>query len=122
MAVSAYILIQTEVGKAAKVASEVGAVDGVVAADDVTGPYDVIAQAEAATVDDLGHARRQPHPDDRRHHPHPHLPGGEPVGSGAADEQGPDAEAHQEQAAEPVEQVQAAAQLRRGTSTGCRRR
>ena len=51
---SAYILIQTEVGKAAKVAIEVGAVDGVVAADDVTGPYDVIARAEAATVDDLG--------------------------------------------------------------------
>ena len=35
-------------------AQEVAAVDGVVAADDVTGPYDVIAQAEAATVDDLG--------------------------------------------------------------------
>jgi len=54
MSVSAYILIQTEVGKAAKVAQEVAAVDGVVAADDVTGPYDVIAKAEAATVDDLG--------------------------------------------------------------------
>ena len=54
MAVSAYILIQTEVGKAADVASEVRAIDGVVSADDVTGPYDVIARAEAGSVDDLG--------------------------------------------------------------------
>lgn len=54
MAVSAYILIQTEVGKAAQVAREVGAVEGIVSADDVTGPYDVIARAEAGTVDDLG--------------------------------------------------------------------
>ena len=54
MAVSAYILIQTEVGKAAQVATEVRTIDGVVAADDVTGPYDVIARAEATTMDDLG--------------------------------------------------------------------
>ncbi len=54
MAVSAYILIQTEVGKAAEVAAEVGGIDGVVAAEDVTGPYDVIARAESNTVDELG--------------------------------------------------------------------
>ena len=54
MAVTAYILIQTEVGKAADVASEVGAIDGVVTAEDVTGPYDVIARAEAESVDELG--------------------------------------------------------------------
>lgn len=54
MAVQAYILIQTEVGKAAKVAHAVAAITGVTAAEDVTGPYDVIVQAEAATVDDLG--------------------------------------------------------------------
>jgi DNA-binding Lrp family transcriptional regulator len=54
VAVSAYILIQTEVGKAAQVAAEVGAIAGVVAAEDVTGPYDVIARAAADTVDDLG--------------------------------------------------------------------
>src|SRR5579885_2471539 len=54
MAVSAYILIQTEVGKAAQVASEVGVIEGVVSAEDVTGPYDVIARAEANTVDELG--------------------------------------------------------------------
>jgi DNA-binding Lrp family transcriptional regulator len=54
MAVSAYILIQTEVGKAAQVAQEVDGIDGIVSAEDVTGPYDVIARAEAATVDELG--------------------------------------------------------------------
>lgn len=48
------MLIQTEVGKAAGVARQVGAIDGVVVADDVTGPYDVIARAEARTVDQLG--------------------------------------------------------------------
>jgi DNA-binding Lrp family transcriptional regulator len=54
LAVSAYVLIQTEVGKAAQVAAEVGRIDGVVSADDVTGPYDVIVRAEASSVDDLG--------------------------------------------------------------------
>lgn len=54
MAVSAYILIQTEVGKAAEVAGEVAVIEGVVTAEDVTGPYDVIARAEANTVDELG--------------------------------------------------------------------
>ncbi|MBI2705448.1 MAG: Lrp/AsnC ligand binding domain-containing protein [Actinobacteria bacterium] len=54
MAVSAYVLIQTEVGKAAQVATEMRAIDGVTSADDVTGPYDVIAIAQADTMDDLG--------------------------------------------------------------------
>jgi DNA-binding Lrp family transcriptional regulator len=54
MAVIAYVLIQTEVGKAAQVANEVREIDGVVSADDVTGPYDVIARAEADSVDELG--------------------------------------------------------------------
>ena len=52
--VHAYILIQTEVGKAAAVAAEVRATSGVTEAEDVTGPYDVIVRAEAETVDDLG--------------------------------------------------------------------
>ena len=52
--VHAYVLIQTEVGKAAAVAAEVRSVPGVTEADDVTGPYDVIVRAEAETVDDLG--------------------------------------------------------------------
>ena len=54
MAVSAYILIQTEVGKAAQVAEEVASIDGIASAEGVTGSYDVIARAEADTVDDLG--------------------------------------------------------------------
>ena len=52
--VHAYILIQTEVGKAAAVAQEVGAISGVAEAEDVTGPYDVIVRAEAKSVDELG--------------------------------------------------------------------
>ncbi len=52
--IQAYVLIQTEVGKAPQVAQEVGAIKGVTSAEDVTGPYDVIVRAEAKTVDDLG--------------------------------------------------------------------
>lgn len=52
--VQAYILIQTEVGKAAAVAEEISRLPGVTTAEDVTGPYDVIVRAEAETVDDLG--------------------------------------------------------------------
>ena len=52
--VHAYILIQTEVGKAATVAREIASLDGVTTAEDVTGPYDVIVRAEATTVDELG--------------------------------------------------------------------
>jgi len=48
------VLIQTEVGKAAQVADEVAKIDGVVAAEDVTGPYDVIVRAKANDVDELG--------------------------------------------------------------------
>ncbi len=52
--VQAYILIQTEVGKAAAVAAAVASLPGVASAEDVTGPYDVIVRAEAADVDQLG--------------------------------------------------------------------
>jgi DNA-binding Lrp family transcriptional regulator len=49
--VSAYILIQTEVGKAGHVAEQVRSIDGVVAVDPVTGPYDIVAKAEAGDLD-----------------------------------------------------------------------
>ena len=52
--VHAYILVQTEVGKAAEVAGAIAEISGVTQADDVTGPYDVIVRAEAGNVDDLG--------------------------------------------------------------------
>jgi DNA-binding Lrp family transcriptional regulator len=53
-AVNAYILIQTEVGKAAAVAAEIAEIAGVTGAEDVTGPYDVIVRAEAQSMDELG--------------------------------------------------------------------
>ena len=52
--VHAYILIQTEVGKAAAVAKEVSEIAGVAEAEDVTGPYDVIVRAQASNMDELG--------------------------------------------------------------------
>ncbi|CAN7498765.1 Lrp/AsnC ligand binding domain-containing protein [Knoellia locipacati] len=52
--VQAYILIQTEVGRAAAVAQAIAAIPGVALAEDVTGPYDCIARVEAETVDELG--------------------------------------------------------------------
>jgi DNA-binding Lrp family transcriptional regulator len=52
--VQAYILIQTEVGKASTVADTIGKIAGVIQAEDVTGPYDVIVRAQSDTVDELG--------------------------------------------------------------------
>ncbi len=52
--VQAYVLVQTEVGKAAPVAEAIGKLPGVVAAEDVTGPYDVIVRVQSETVEDLG--------------------------------------------------------------------
>jgi DNA-binding Lrp family transcriptional regulator len=52
--VQAYILVQTEVGRAADVARTIAKIKGVTNADDVTGPYDVIVKAEAANMDNLG--------------------------------------------------------------------
>ena len=54
MSVQAYILIQTEVGKASSVAKSVSAIAGVTIAEGVTGPYDVIMRAESASMEDLG--------------------------------------------------------------------
>ena len=52
--VQAFVLIQTEVGKAAHFAEQVRTIQGVESADDVTGPYDVIVKASAPDVDALG--------------------------------------------------------------------
>jgi DNA-binding Lrp family transcriptional regulator len=51
---SAYVLIQTEVGAAVRVARAVSELDGVERAEDVTGPYDVIARIQARGLDQLG--------------------------------------------------------------------
>ncbi len=52
--VRAFVLIQTDAGQLGRVAREVEAVAGVSSAMAVTGPYDVIAVVEAASIDDLG--------------------------------------------------------------------
>lgn len=52
--VQAYILVQTEVGRAADVARRIAEIAGVTQAEDVTGPYDVIVLAGAENVDELG--------------------------------------------------------------------
>ena len=54
MAVTAYILIQAEVGAAADVADATRELDQVLTADVAMGPYDVIARASAADMDELG--------------------------------------------------------------------
>jgi DNA-binding Lrp family transcriptional regulator len=54
MAVHAYVLIQTDVGHAADVVRQMSQLAGVVEAEGVTGPYDVIARAEASSIDELG--------------------------------------------------------------------
>lgn len=53
--VQAFVLIQTDTGRASDVAREIKELDGVNTAEAVTGPYDVIVSAEAADVDALGH-------------------------------------------------------------------
>ena len=52
--VQAYILIQTEVGRARDVAGAIADIPGVVRVDAVTGPYDVVVLTEAHIVDELG--------------------------------------------------------------------
>jgi DNA-binding Lrp family transcriptional regulator len=54
MSVTAYVLIQTEVGRAEKVAKAARSIPGVVDADNVAGPYDVIVKASSGSLDDLG--------------------------------------------------------------------
>jgi DNA-binding Lrp family transcriptional regulator len=50
---SAYVLVQTEVGRAGP-AQAIRAIDGVQWADDLAGPYDVIARIQAPGLDELG--------------------------------------------------------------------
>ncbi|MGH9217132.1 MAG: Lrp/AsnC ligand binding domain-containing protein [Acidimicrobiales bacterium] len=50
----AYVLVQTEVGAAADASGEIGALEGVLSAEAITGPYDVIARVQTEDVDALG--------------------------------------------------------------------
>ncbi len=52
--VRAYVLIQTDSGKAADVANGIRAIGGVMSTEAVTGPYDVVVFVEAEDVDALG--------------------------------------------------------------------
>jgi DNA-binding Lrp family transcriptional regulator len=52
--VEAYVLIQTEVGKAAEVAKRIGEISGVTSSEAVTGPYDAVVHTQAEDVDSLG--------------------------------------------------------------------
>jgi DNA-binding Lrp family transcriptional regulator len=53
--VQAYVLIQTDSGRASEVAKTISGIEGVTSSEAVTGPYDVIVSATAADVDALGH-------------------------------------------------------------------
>jgi DNA-binding Lrp family transcriptional regulator len=52
--ITAYVLIQSEVGRAGQVASAAAEIDGVQTAQPLAGPYDVIVRAEARSIDALG--------------------------------------------------------------------
>jgi DNA-binding Lrp family transcriptional regulator len=51
---SAYVLVESEVGKVAHVAQAITDLDGVELAEDLAGPYDVIPRVEASGLDELG--------------------------------------------------------------------
>jgi DNA-binding Lrp family transcriptional regulator len=51
---SAYVLIESEVGKVAHVAQALTKLDGVQLAEDLAGPYDVIARLQAPSLNELG--------------------------------------------------------------------
>jgi DNA-binding Lrp family transcriptional regulator len=51
--IEAYVLIQVETGPARATSSDVAQAKGVVAADDVAGPYDIIARVKARDLDEL---------------------------------------------------------------------
>ena len=53
MTIRAYILLTAEVGRIKRVLEEVRAIQGVIKADAVSGPYDAIVEVEAADLKDL---------------------------------------------------------------------
>ena len=66
MATKAYVLIETSVGKSRDVANELRSLRGVQAADNVTGPYDVIAVVGSGP-DRRRRPARQPYSHTQRH-------------------------------------------------------
>ena len=54
MAVRAYVLIETQVGKTKEVVETIRGLEGVVSVDMITGPYDAIATIERETLNEIG--------------------------------------------------------------------
>jgi DNA-binding Lrp family transcriptional regulator len=54
MAVRAYVLIETQVGKTKEVIENISGLEGVVLVDMITGPYDAIATIERETLNEIG--------------------------------------------------------------------
>jgi len=52
--INAYVLIQVRVGWSAEVGGAIARIENVISSDVVTGPYGLIALAEAPSMDDLG--------------------------------------------------------------------
>jgi DNA-binding Lrp family transcriptional regulator len=51
--VEAFVLVQTEVGRAEVIAKQLAGLTGVLSAEYVTGPYDVVVRVGAPSLDDL---------------------------------------------------------------------
>ena len=51
--IRAYVLVQAEPGKGPGVTQQIVRIAGVVSADDIAGPYDVMARGDAADLDEL---------------------------------------------------------------------
>lgn len=51
--VEAFVLIQTEVGRAEVIAKQLAGLSGVLSAEYVTGPYDVVVRVSAPSLDEL---------------------------------------------------------------------
>ncbi len=51
--VEAFVLIQTEVGRAEVIAKQLAGLTGVLSSEYVTGPYDVVVRVGADTLDEL---------------------------------------------------------------------
>ena len=54
MAVRAYVLVETQVGKTREVVQAIHQLEGVVLVDSVSGPYDIIAAIEKDNLIEIG--------------------------------------------------------------------
>ena len=68
------MLIQTDVGRAEVVAKQLAGLSGVLSAEYVTGPYDVVVRIGADSIERIAGHRRADRSAGHRHHPHADLP------------------------------------------------